>query len=65
MALIRPEIEAIEASLKPVAAFINEHGFMDKSFAQCSRDEILALFACVIKTFRSEFEKALGEDIPF
>ena len=65
MSFIKPEIEAIEASLKPVGQYAMQAGIMNKAFADCSKDEILGLLATVIKTFRTEFANAIGEEVPF
>lgn len=65
MSFSEVEIRAIEKMLPPMGAYVAEAGIMEKPFAQCSKDEILGLFATTIKTFRESFQDELGGDIPF
>lgn len=65
MELGKYDIEAIENMLQPMGDYVASSGIMNKPFAECSRDEILGLFAATVKTFRAEFQNALGSDVPF
>ena len=58
-------IEAIDKMLPAMGAYVAQAGIASKPFAECSRDEILALFANTIKTFRVTFQDVLGDDVPF
>ena len=65
MSFSQIEVEAIEKMLPDMGAYVSQAGIAEKSFAQCSRDEILGLFATTVKTFRASFQDVLGDDIPF
>lgn len=65
MTFSNQEIEAIEKMLPAMGQYVTEAGIAEKPFVACSRDEILALFATTIKTFRGAFQEVLGDDIPF
>lgn len=59
------EIEAIEKMLPAMGEYVTSAGIVSKPFAECSRDEILGLFATTVKTFRDTFQDVLGDDLPF
>lgn len=59
------EIEAIEAMLPAMGQYVAQAGIVAKPFAECSRDEILALFANTVRIFRETFQDVLGSDVPF
>ena len=66
MSFTHYEIQAIETMLPSMGEYVATAGIMDKPFAQCSRDEILGLFATTVKTFRDQFGKVVQEaDIPY
>lgn len=65
MTFSKTEIEAIETMLPAMGQYVTQAGIGDKPFSACSRDEILALFATTIKTFRATFQDVLGSDVPF
>lgn len=60
------EIEAIEKMLPAMGEHVVTSGIVDKPFKDCSRDEILGLFAATVKTFRKELHAICDrEGIPF
>jgi len=59
------EISAIERMLPDMGQYVASSGIAEKPFSQCSREEILGLFATTIKTFRAAFQEELGSDVPF
>lgn len=65
MKLANCEIEAIEKSLPKLGEYVVQSGIVNKPFAECSRDEILALTANIVKIFRVTLAETLGEDAPF
>lgn len=65
MTFSETEIEAIEKMLPAMGQYVATAGIADKPFNACSRDEILALFANTVKTFRVTFQDVLGDDVPF
>lgn len=61
----KTEVEAIEKMLPVMGEYVAASGIMDKPFKDCSKDEILGLFANTVKTFRTTFQEVLGSDVPF
>lgn len=59
------EVEAIEKMLPAMGAYVAASGIMEKPFKDCSKDEILGLFATTVKTFRATFQEVLGSEVPF
>jgi hypothetical protein len=59
------EVSAIEKMLPPMGQYVAQSGIAEKPFSQCSREEILALFANTIRMFREVFAEELGPDCPF
>ena len=60
------EVEAIEKMLPVMGQYVAESGIGAKAFNDCSRDEILGLFASTVKTFRTEFQQVIErEGVPF
>lgn len=59
------EIRAIEKMLPAMGSYVAQSGIMAKPFQECSKEEILGLFATTIKTFRASFQEELGDDCPF
>lgn len=66
MAFSPLEIEAVEKMLPTMGQYVAESGIGTKSFNDCSRDEILGLFASTVRTFRKEFQEVIDrEGIPY
>lgn len=59
------EIRAIEKMLPSMGSYVAQTGIMTKPFKDCSKEEILGLFATTIKTFRASFQEELGDECPF
>lgn len=56
------EIEAIEKMLPAMGEHVVSTGIADKPFNDCSRDEILGLFAAAVKTFRGELHQIFDRE---
>lgn len=65
MTFSETEVRAIEKMLPDMGQYVTTAGIVEKPFKDCSREEILGLFATTIKTFRAAFQEELGDDIPF
>lgn len=66
MAFSQFEIEAVEKMLPAMGQYVAESGIATKAFNDCSRDEILGLFASTVRTFRKEFQEVIDrEGIPY
>ena len=57
------EIKALEAMLPDMGKLVVEKQLGDKTFNTMQREEILALFAGTIRTFREHFADIV--DVPF
>lgn len=56
------EIEAIEKMLPAMGQHVVASGIGNKAFNDCSRDEILGLFATTVKTFRGELHQIFDRE---
>lgn len=65
MTFSETEVRAIEKMLPDMGQYVARSGIMEKPFKDCSKEEILGLFANTIKTFRAAFSEELGPDCPF
>lgn len=66
MAFSQFEIEAVEKMLPAMGQYVAESGIGTKPFNECSREEILGLFASTVRTFRSELHSIFDrEGVPF
>lgn len=57
------ELRVIEAMPPELGQWLAGQGMVDKSFADMSRDQILALLANTIRIYRAKFDELV--DVPF
>ncbi len=65
MSFSQMEVQAIEKMLPAMGAYVADKGIMDKSFQDCTRDEILGLFAATVRAFRTELHALCDDEVPF
>ena len=66
MSFSQVEIRAIEATLPIVGSYVADRGLGTKAFNDCSKDEILGLFARTIEAFKLKVAEEIdADDIPF
>lgn len=67
MTFTKDEIDAIQKMLPALGAFVAAQNLGGKAFNDMTRDEILALSAGVVRTFRQAFYElvSIEQDIPY
>jgi hypothetical protein len=67
MTYTKDEIDAFQKMLPALGAFVAAQGFGPKAFNDLSRDEVLALCAGTVRTFREAFHEVVSVEnvIPY
>jgi hypothetical protein len=67
MSYTKDEIDAFQQMLPALGAFVASQGIGSKAFNDLSRDEVLALCAGTVRTFREAFHAVVSIDseIPY